>query len=152
MFTGSYSWNSKVGFLWLQLGVFLGCDDFSALLKTARSLLFRRATKVRAKCMCTSDTQMTRDGPPNLVPGAMQHPPEKSHVMMLFFILCFLPSVEEGKLDTGEIPSYAGGHLTWIHRVLMAAYLLVTNVLFINLLIAIFSNVFKEVQENSYQI
>ncbi|XP_067038540.1 transient receptor potential cation channel subfamily M member 3-like isoform X2 [Acropora muricata] len=60
--------------------------------------------------------------------------------------------VEEGKLDTGEIPSHAGGHLTWIHRVLMAAYLLVTNVLLINLLIAIFSNVFKEVQENSYQI
>ena len=57
---------------------------------------------------------------------------------MLFFVLCFLPSVEEGKLDAGEIPSHAGGHLTWIHRVLMAAYLLVTNVLLINLLIAIF--------------
>jgi len=57
---------------------------------------------------------------------------------MLFLILCFLLSVEEGKLDTGEIPSHAGGYLTWIHRVLMAAYLLVTNVLLINLLIAIF--------------
>jgi len=59
---------------------------------------------------------------------------------------------EEGNLDTGEIPSHAGGHLTWIHRVLMAAYLLFTNVLLINLLIAIFSNVFNEVQENSSQI
>ena len=51
MFTGSYSWNSKVGLLWLQLRVFLYCYDFSALLKTARSLLFRRETKVRVKCI-----------------------------------------------------------------------------------------------------
>lgn len=59
---------------------------------------------------------------------------------------------EEGKLATGEIPLHDGGHLKWIHRVLMAAYLLFTNVLLINLLIAIFSNVFNEVEVNSYQI
>ena len=56
----------------------------------------------------------------------------------LFLILCFLPSAEAGKLATGEIPLHDGGHLKWIHRVLMAAYLLFTNVLLINLLIAIF--------------
>jgi len=59
---------------------------------------------------------------------------------------------EEGKLATGEIPLHDGGHLKWIHRILMGAYLLITNVLLINLLIAIFSNVFNEVEVNSYQI
>ena len=84
MFTGSYSSNSKVGFLWLQLGVFLCCDDFSAFFKTARSLLFRRETQVRAKCMCTSDTRRTRDGRVSSQPRSeSQHPSEKGHVMRL---------------------------------------------------------------------
>ena len=47
-------------------------------------------------------------------------------------------SAEQGKLATGEIPLHDGGHLRWIHRILMGAYLLITNVLLINLLIAIF--------------
>lgn len=59
-------------------------------------------------------------------------------------MLCFLPSAEEGKLATGEIPLHDGGHLKWIHRVLMAAYLLFTNVLLINLLIAIFRYSFNQ--------
>ncbi|KAJ7392349.1 hypothetical protein OS493_012008 [Desmophyllum pertusum] len=59
---------------------------------------------------------------------------------------------EEGKLTTGEIPLHDGNHLKWIHRILMGGYLLITNVLLINLLIAIFSNVFNEVEVNSYQI
>lgn len=45
---------------------------------------------------------------------------------------------EQGKLATGEIPLHDGEHLKWIHRILMGAYLLITNVLLINLLIAIF--------------
>jgi len=60
--------------------------------------------------------------------------------------------VEEGKLATGEIPLHDGSHLKWIHRIFMGGYLLITNVLLINLLIAIFSNVFNEVEVNSYQI
>lgn len=59
---------------------------------------------------------------------------------------------EEGKLATGEIPLHDGEHLKWIHRICMGGYLLITNVLLINLLIAIFSNVFNEVELNSYQI
>lgn len=59
---------------------------------------------------------------------------------------------EEGKLATGEIPLHDGNHLKWIHRIFMGGYLLITNVLLINLLIAIFSNVFNEVEVNSYQI
>lgn len=49
----------------------------------------------------------------------------------------FFP-VEEGKLATGEIPLHDGNHLKWIHRIFMGGYLLITNVLLINLLIAIF--------------
>lgn len=59
---------------------------------------------------------------------------------------------EEGKLTTGEIPLHGGEHLKWIHRIFMGGYLLITNVLLINLLIAIFSNVFNEVEVNSYKI
>lgn len=59
---------------------------------------------------------------------------------------------EEGKLSTGEIPLHDGNLLKWIHRIFMGGYLLITNVLLINLLIAIFSNVFNEVEVNSYQI
>ena len=54
-----------------------------------------------------------------------------------FIIILFLVA-EQGKLATGEIPLHDGEHLKWIHRILMAAYLLITNVLLINLLIAIF--------------
>ena len=78
MFTGSYSSNSKVGLLWHQLRTFLCCDDLSALLKTARSLLFRRETKVRAKCMCTSDGRVSSQ--PR---SENQHMSEKGHVMRL---------------------------------------------------------------------
>lgn len=53
------------------------------------------------------------------------------------FVLNFFP-VEEGKLATGEIPLHDGSHLKWIHRIFMGGYLLITNVLLINLLIAIF--------------
>lgn len=60
--------------------------------------------------------------------------------------------VEQGKLTTGEIPLHDGEHLKWIHRIFMGGYLLITNVLLINLLIAIFSNVFNEVELHSYQI
>ena len=64
--------------------VFRCCNDFSALFKTARSLLFRRETKVRAKCMCTSDTRRTRDGRVSSQPRSeSQHPSEKGHVMRL---------------------------------------------------------------------
>lgn len=55
--------------------------------------------------------------------------------IVLFWI--FFP-VEEGKLATGEIPLHDGNHLKWIHRIFMGGYLLITNVLLINLLIAIF--------------
>ena len=51
-------------------------------------------------------------------------------------LFCF--SVEQGKLTTGEIPLHDGEHLKWIHRIFMGGYLLITNVLLINLLIAIF--------------
>ena len=67
-----------------QLCVFLCCHDFSALLKTARSLLFRPETKVRAKCMCTSDTRRTRDGRVSSQPRSEnQHMSEKGHVTRL---------------------------------------------------------------------
>ena len=90
MFTGSYSSNIKVGFLCLQLAVILCCHRVSALLKTARSLLFRSETKVRAKYMCTSDTQMTRDGRVSSQSRSQNpDPPKKGHVMMLFFYLVF---------------------------------------------------------------
>lgn len=58
--------------------------------------------------------------------------------LLTSFLFYILFSAEDGKLATGEIPLHDGSHLKWIHRILMGAYLLITNVLLINLLIAIF--------------
>lgn len=65
-----------------------------------------------------------------------------ARVITLFLFCLGVFSAEEGKLATGEIPLHDGGHLKWIHRILMGAYLLITNVLLINLLIAIFRCVY----------
>lgn len=61
-------------------------------------------------------------------------------------------STEEGKLATGEKPVHYATHLIWINRLLMVCYFLITNILLLNLLIAIFSNVFTEVEANAYKI
>ena len=70
-------------------------------------------------------------------PMAMIYPVECGQEHLRFIIILFLVA-EQGKLATGEIPLHDGEHLKWIHRILMGAYLLITNVLLINLLIAIF--------------
>lgn len=43
----------------------------------------------------------------------------------------------------GEIPCHTG---RWINPVVMSTYLLIANILLINLLIAVFNNIFNEVR------
>ena len=51
----------------------------------------------------------------------------------------FALSAENGMLmAAGEVPLHSGPHLELIHKVVIVAYLLITNVLLINLLIATF--------------
>jgi len=40
----------------------------------------------------------------------------------------------------------------WISPIIMSIYLLVANILLINLLIAVFNNIFNEVNANSHQV
>lgn len=51
--------------------------------------------------------------------------------------------------DEGEIPCHPG---RWITPTVMSMYLLVANILLINLLIAVFNNIFTSVNSISHQV